>query len=185
MKELSLNILDIAQNSVKANASLIGISIDETDDVLSFKITDNGKGMTADFLSRVTDPFTTTRTTRKVGLGLPFLKMEAEMTGGSFSIKSKSETEYKEHGTEVFETKKKKSIDYIPLGDIIGTLCALVQGAENTDFIFNHKMPHGEVFLSTKEMRELLGDVPLGSPEVISWVREYLSEAYSAACAVD
>lgn len=185
MKELSLNILDIAQNSVKANASLIGISIDETDDVLSFKITDNGKGMTAGFLSRVTDPFTTTRTTRKVGLGLPFLKMEAEMTGGSFSIKSKSETEYKEHGTEVFASFNKKSIDYIPLGDIIGTLCALVQGAENTDFIFNHKMPHGEVFLSTKEMRELLGDVPLGSPEVISWVREYLSEAYSAACAVD
>ena len=185
MKELSLNILDIAQNSVKANASLIGISIDETDDVLSFKITDNCKGMTADFLSRVTDPFTTTRTTRKVGLGLPFLKMEAEMTGGSFSIKSKSETEYKEHGTEVFASFNKKSIDYIPLGDIIGTLCALVQGAENTDFIFNHKMPHGEVFLSTKEMRELLGDVPLGSPEVISWVREYLSEAYSAACAVD
>ena len=185
MKELSLNILDIAQNSVKANASLIGISIDETDDVLSFKITDNGKGMTADFLSRVTDPFTTTRTTRKVGLGLPFLKMEAEMTGGSFSIKSKSETEYKEHGTEVFASFNKKSIDYIPLGDIIGTLCALVQGAENTDFIFNHKMPHGEVFLSTKEMRELLGDVPLRSPEVISWVREYLSEAYSAACAVD
>ena len=185
MKELSLNILDIAQNSVKANASLIGISIDETDDVLSFKITDNGKGMTADFLSRVTDPFTTTRTTRKDGLGLPFLKMEAEMTGGSFSIKSKSETEYKEHGTEVFASFNKKSIDYIPLGDIIGTLCALVQGAENTDFIFNHKMPHGEVFLSTKEMRELLGDVPLGSPEVISWVREYLSEAYSAACAVD
>lgn len=185
MKELSLNILDIAQNSVKANASLIGISIDETDDVLSFKITDNGKGMTADFLSRVTDPFTTTRTTRKVGLGLPFLKMEAEMTGGSFSIKSKSETEYKEHGTEVFASFNKKSIDYIPLGDIIGTLCALVQGAENTDFIFNHKMPHGEVFLSTKEMRELLEDVPLGSPEVISWVREYLSEAYSAACAVD
>lgn len=185
MKELSLNILDIAQNSVKANASLIGISIDETDDVLSFKITDNGKGMTADFLSRVTDPFTTTRTTRKVGLGLPFLKMEAEMTGGNFSIKSKSETEYKEHGTEVFASFNKKSIDYIPLGDIIGTLCALVQGAENTDFIFNHKMPHGEVFLSTKEMREFLGDVPLGSPEVISWVREYLSEAYSAACAVD
>ena len=185
MKELSLNILDIAKNSVKANASLIGISIDETDDVLSFKITDNGKGMTADFLSRVTDLFTTTRTTRKVGLGLPFLKMEAEMTGGSFSIKSKSETEYKEHGTEVFASFNKKSIDYIPLGDIIGTLCALVQGAENTDFIFNHKMPHGEVFLSTKEMRELLGDVPLGSPEVISWVREYLSEAYSAACAVD
>lgn len=179
MKELSLNILDIAQNSVKANATLIGISIRETDDTLSFTIKDNGKGMTADFLSRVTDPFTTTRTTRKVGLGLPLLKMEAEMTGGSFFIKSKSETEYKDHGTEVFASFNKKSIDYIPLGDIVGTLCVLIQGAESVDFEFAHEMPQGEVSLSTKEMREMLGDVPLGSPEVISWVRGYLDENYS------
>lgn len=179
MKELSLNILDIAQNSVKANATLIEILIRETDDMLSFTIKDNGKGMTADFLSRVTDPFTTTRTTRKVGLGLPLLKMEAEMTGGSFFIKSKSETEYKDHGTEVFASFNKKSIDYIPLGDIVGTLCVLIQGAESVDFEFTHEMPRGEVSLSTKEMREMLGDVPLGSPEVISWVRGYLDENYS------
>lgn len=179
MKELSLNILDIAQNSVKANATLIEILIRETDDILSFTIKDNGKGMTADFLSRVTDPFTTTRTTRKVGLGLPLLKMEAEMTGGSFFIKSKSETEYKDHGTEVFASFNKKSINYIPLGDIVGTLCVLIQGAESVDFDFTHEMPQGKVSLSTKEMREMLGDVPLGSPEVISWMRGYLDENYS------
>ena len=131
MKELSLNILDIAQNSIKANAALIEIFICETDETLSFTVKDDGKGMTADFLSRVTDPFTTTRTTRKVGLGLPLLKMEAEMTGGSFSIKSKSETEYEDHGTEVFASFNKKSIDYIPLGDIVGTLCVLISGAES------------------------------------------------------
>lgn len=179
MRELSLNILDIAQNSVKANATLVRISIDETEDTLSFEIADDGKGMTADFLSRVTDPFTTTRTTRKVGLGLPLLKMEAEMTGGSFSIRSRSEKEYKDHGTEVFASFNKKSIDYIPLGDIIGTLCVLVQGAEDIDFIFTHRLPGGEVAFSTKEMREILGDAPLGSPEVILWLREYLSESYS------
>ena len=109
MRELSLNILDIAQNSVKANATLVRISIDETEDTLSFEIADDGKGMTADFLSRVTDPFTTTRTTRKVGLGLPLLKMEAEMTGGSFSIRSRSEKEYKDHGTEVLRRSTKKA----------------------------------------------------------------------------
>lgn len=179
MKELSLNILDIAQNSVKANAALIEIFICETDETLSFTVKDDGKGMTADFLSRVTDPFTTTRTTRKVGLGLPLLKMEAEMTGGSFSIKSKSETEYKDHGTEVFASFNKKSIDYIPLGDIVGTLCVLISGAESVDIEFTHEMPQGKVSLSTKEMREILGDVPLSSPEVIGWVREYLTENYS------
>lgn len=179
MKELSLNILDIAQNSVKANAALIEIFICETEKTLSFTVKDDGKGMTADFLSRVTDPFTTTRTTRKVGLGLPLLKMEAEMTGGSFSIKSKSETEYKDHGTEVFASFNKKSIDYIPLGDIVGTLCVLISGAESVDIEFTHEMPQGKVSLSTKEMREILGDVPLSSPEVIGWVREYLAENYS------
>ena len=179
MKELSLNILDIAQNSIKANAALIEIFICETDETLSFTVKDDGKGMTADFLSRVTDTFTTTRTTRKVGLGLPLLKMEAEMTGGSFSIKSKSETEYEDHGTEVFASFNKKSIDYIPLGDIVGTLCVLISGAESVDIEFTHEMPQGKVSLSTKEMREILGDVPLSSPEVIGWVREYLTENYS------
>lgn len=179
MKELSLNILDIAQNSVKANAALIEIFICETDETLSFTVKDDGKGMTADFLSRVTDPFTTTRTTRKVGLGLPLLKMEAEMTGGSFSIKSKSEAEYEDHGTEVFASFNKKSIDYIPLGDIVGTLCVLISGAESVDIEFTHEMPQGKVSLSTKEMRKILGDVPLSSPEVIGWVREYLTENYS------
>ena len=171
MKELSLNILDIAQNSIKANAALIEIFICETDETLSFTVKDDGKGMTA--------PFTTTRTTRKVGLGLPLLKMEAEMTGGSFSIKSKSETEYEDHGTEVFASFNKKSIDYIPLGDIVGTLCVLISGAESVDIEFTHEMPQGKVSLSTKEMREILGDVPLSSPEVIGWVREYLTENYS------
>ena len=94
MKELSLNILDIAQNSVKARATLVEIIIEEKGDVLSFEIIDDGCGMSAEFLKNVTNPFTTTRKTRSVGLGLPFLKMEAEMTGGSFDISSKSENEY-------------------------------------------------------------------------------------------
>ena len=85
MKELSLNILDIAQNSLRAEATLIEITLLEDEESLEFSIRDDGFGMTAEFLSRVTDPFSTTRTTRNVGLGLPFLKMEAEMTGGSFS----------------------------------------------------------------------------------------------------
>jgi len=135
--------------------------------------------MSADFLSRVTDPFTTTRTTRKVGLGLPLLKMEAEMTGGSLEITSRSEKEFPDdHGTAVTATFIKSSIDFIPLGDIVSTLCVLIQGAGNIDFSFVHTMPCGKVSLSTEEMRKVLGDVPLGSPDVIEWVREYLTESY-------
>lgn len=180
MKEISLNILDIAENSVKAGATTVGISINENDGFLEFEITDDGKGMTADFLARVTDPFTTTRTTRSVGLGLPLLKMEAEMTGGEFSVESRSETEYADHGTRVYAKFIKSSIDCIPLGDIVGTVCTLLQGhgGENIDFLFTHRIGEKEVSLSTVEMKEMLGDVPLSSPEVIAWVREYLTEGY-------
>ena len=89
MKELSLNILDIAENSLKAGATLVGIDVTEEKDTLTVTVSDNGCGMTEEFLKTVTDPFSTTRTTRKVGLGIPLLKMEAEQTGGSFSIMSR------------------------------------------------------------------------------------------------
>ena len=179
MKEISLNILDIAENSVKAGASLVEITINEDESLLEFTIRDNGKGMKADFLANVTDPFTTTRKTRKVGLGLPFLKMEAEMTGGEFEIKSKSAEEFDDHGTTVRAKFLKTSIDFIPLGDIVGTICTLIQGEPDIDFTFVHNINGQTVDLSTAEMRQMLGDdVPLSSPEVISWIRGYLTESY-------
>ena len=178
MKEISLNILDIAENSVKAGATTVGIHISENDEFLEFEITDDGKGMTADFVAKVTDPFTTTRTTRSVGLGLPLLKMEAEMTGGEFSIESRSETEHEDHGTRVYAKFIKSSIDCIPLGNIIDTVCTLIQGHDGTDFDFSHKIGEKEIALSTAEMREMLGDVPLSSPDVLAWVRGYLAEGY-------
>lgn len=182
MKELSLNILDIAQNSLRAEASAIEIVLTETEETLSFTIRDDGFGMTPEFLARVTDPFSTTRTTRSVGLGLPFLKMEAEMTGGSFSIESKTrEASPDAHGTVVSATFVKTHIDFIPLGNIIDTLCTLVMGAGDVDVTFAHRMPSREVAFSTKEMREMLGgEVPLCAPEVIAWLRGYLEDAYTA-----
>lgn len=178
MKEISLNILDIVQNSLKAGATRIGIFIDETETTLTFSVDDDGCGMSEAFLARVTDPFTTTRTTRRVGLGLPLLKMEAEMTGGTFSIQSRSEKEYTDHGTSVAAMFRKDHIDCIPLGDIVGTVCVLVSGIGEENILFEHRMPNGKVRLSTAEMREILGDIPLASPEVVNWVREYLKEAY-------
>lgn len=180
MKELSLNILDISENSVKAGASLTIIEIDETADTLSLKITDNGCGMSEEILKNVTDPFYTTRTTRKVGLGVPLLRLEAQMTGGSFNIKSVCESDDSvNHGTQVTATFNKKHIDYTPLGDVIETVITLIQGHPDRDFYYKHTVCGGEVTLDTRKLREQLGEVPLNEYEVIKWVREYLKEQYS------
>jgi len=185
MKELSLNILDIAMNSVKAGASIIEIRIDEsTDGFLTFAIADNGCGMTAEQVAKLSDPFFTSRKTRKVGLGIPFLKLAAEQTGGSVTIESRAEAQYPDdHGTVVTAVFKKDHIDFTPLGDIISTLITLIQGSPAIDFIFWHKVDcESEVSLSTIEMKQVLGeDIPLDSFEILDWIKSYLEEQYSTA----
>ena len=180
MKELSLNVLDIAMNSVKAKATLINIHITEDDELLKMEIIDNGCGMTADFLRGVIDPFCTTRTTRKVGLGIPLLKFAAEQTGGEVIITSKHESEYpEEHGTRVTATFYKKHIDFTPMGDIISTVTTLIQGSPDIDFVFLHKSNTFDVSLDTREVREVLGpEIPLSEPEILLWIADNLSEQY-------
>lgn len=182
MKELSLNILDLAENSVKAGASLTEILLEETGETLSITLRDNGCGMDAEALSRAADPFYTTRTTRSVGLGIPFFKMEAEQTGGSFSIASKPAAESPaDHGTTVSALFMKNHIDFIPLGDVVSTLVTLIQGHPGSDFLFRHAAPGGQVQLDTREIRDQLGpDVPLSEFEVIQWITEFLKEQYQS-----
>ena len=180
MKELSLNVLDIAMNSVKAKATLINIHITENEELLTMEIIDNGCGMTAEFLRGVIDPFCTTRTTRKVGLGIPLLKLAAEQTGGRVEISSHHELEFPEnHGTHVTATFYKQHIDFTPIGDIISTITTLIQGNPDIDFDFLHKSNTFDVSLDTREVREVLGDeIPLNEPEILSWVSDNLSEQY-------
>ena len=181
MKELSLNILDVAENSVKAGAKLTKIIIDETNEDLSLEIIDNGCGMTEEAVRMVTDPFYTTRTTRNVGLGIPLLKMAAEQTGGTFTIASKSEKQYPDtHGTYVKAGFIKNHLDFTPLGDIVSTVTTLIQGHPDTDFQFLHSASGKNVAtLDTREIRQILGDVSLGEYEVIKWIEEYLNEQYN------
>lgn len=180
MKELSLNILDIAENSVRAGASLTEITIEEDERLLTLIIKDNGCGMNKETLSAVTDPFYTSRTTRKVGMGLPLLKMEAEITGGGLEITSFSEDEYKEnHGTTVKAVFDKTHIDFTPLGDVKSSITTLIQGHPDTDFLFIHKMTDKAVTLDTRELRLVLEDVPLNSYEIIKWIESYLDEQYT------
>lgn len=179
MKELSLNVLDITENSVKAGATLISIELTERDNLLSITVTDNGCGMSEETVRTVTDPFYTTRTTRRVGLGIPLFKFAAEQTGGGITIESKQKTDgVEDHGTVVNAIFHTDHIDFTPLGDIISTLVTLIQGHPNIDFVFTHKTDRGEVELDTRELRAVLEDTPLDTFEVLIWIRESLKEQY-------
>ena len=181
MKELSLNILDIAENSIKAKATSVSILIDETEDTLSFEISDNGEGMTEEFLKTVENPFTTSRTTRPVGLGIPLLKLAAEQTGGNVEITSKHILEFPDsHGTVTKATFFKNHIDSVPLGDIVETVVSFVQCNPNIDFVFTHNVNAKTISLNTRELREVLKEVPLNNIEVILWIKEFLSEQYNS-----
>ncbi|MBQ8509584.1 MAG: sensor histidine kinase [Clostridia bacterium] len=178
MDELSLYILDITMNSVRAGATEIQITLAEDGEWLDFTVTDNGCGMTEEQVKRLTDPFFTTRKTRKVGLGVPFLTMLAEMTGGYVTVKSVSEKVSENHGTTTHARFGRNHIDFIPLGDIAETVKTLIQGSPDINFTFTHTKPGGEVRLSCAELREELGDIPLNEPEILTWIGDYLNEQY-------
>ena len=179
MKELSLHLLDVAKNSVAAGAEHISITLDEDQDGwLTIAIADDGRGMEPEFLARVTDPFTTTRTTRKVGLGLPLYRMTAEQTGGSLDIRSEVGK-----GTAITARFQRRHLDCPPLGDLAGAVALLIQGSPDIELTYRHTTPKGEAALSTAELRDILGDdISLAEPEVFAWIQDYLTEQeYEAA----
>lgn len=173
MRELSLNILDIAQNSIVAGASITEILVkeDTVRNELLIGIYDNGKGMTEEQVRNVQDPFFTTRTTRKVGMGIPLFKMAAEQTGGSFTITSQVGV-----GTKVEALFKTDSIDFTPLGDMASTISTIVCMNEDKDFIYTRKVDDREFKFSSADIKTILEGVPLSEPSVINWVEGYISE---------
>ena len=180
MKELSLNILDIVQNSITAGAEHIGIALlEDTDGKLRMTVCDDGCGMSRETLARVTDPFCTPRKTRKVGMGIPLLRLAAEQTGGSLSIESVSaDDDPIGHGTVTTAVFDTKHIDMTPLGDVVPTLITILQGHPEIDYVFLHDTPRHTVRLDTRELRAVLGDVSLASFEVLTWIGDYLREQY-------
>lgn len=173
MQEISLHILDLAQNSVTAGATCIAITVlEETRaNTLSVEIRDNGRGMSPQTLSRVTDPFYTTRTTRRVGLGVPLFKMAAQMTGGSFSVQSKEG-----EGTTVRGIFVRDHIDRMPLGDMNGTVTSLIYCNPAIDFVYTRGFDGKTFVLDTRKMRQVLGDVPLNNGEVTAFIREFICD---------
>lgn len=171
MRELSLNILDIVENSVKAEAKIVYIDVIAKDNVLTISIKDDGKGMSEEFLSRVTDPYTTTRTTRKVGMGLPFLKMEAEMAGGTFDIRSKLG-----EGTVVTTTFDIDHIDRPPLGDLGETMSTLISNGDEVDYVLHFVFKDTDFVFDTRELKAQLDGVPMDEPEVLLFIKNYIRE---------
>lgn len=173
MREISLHILDIVQNSVVAGATKIDVTVceDTASDKLTVKITDNGCGMTKEFLEKVIDPFTTKRTTRKVGLGIPLFKAAAEATDGSFGIESQLGV-----GTCVTAVFGYSHIDRQPLGDMAETMLGLFTSYENIDFTYKHSVGDKVFGVNTGDIKSVLGDVPFSTPEVYLWLSEFLSE---------
>ena len=171
MRELSLNLLDIAENSLKAKASLIEITVSVKGNVLSFVIADNGCGMSESFLSKVTDPFTTTRTTRKVGMGIPLLKMTAEMSGGTFHITSKEGK-----GTTTSATFQVDHIDRPPLGELEDSIITLITDLGESNLIFTYSVEDRTFVFDTREVRAELEGIPMDNPEVLVFIRDLIKE---------
>ena len=173
MPEISLNVLDVAENSTRAGASLVTITVDAdfAADKLTVIIDDNGCGMTAEQVQKVTDPFFTSRTTRKVGLGVPFFKLAAESTGGSFGITSQPGA-----GTTVTAVFVLSHIDRMPLGDINTTIHTLVVYHPETDFVYNYQYNDRSFTLDTREFRQVLGDIPFDTPDISAYIMDYLNE---------
>jgi anti-sigma regulatory factor (Ser/Thr protein kinase) len=173
MTEISLNVLDIANNSIRAGASLIEITVQIRRDLdaLTIIISDNGSGMSQEQLKQVEDPFFTTRTTRRIGLGVPFFKMAALSTGGSFKIDSTLGV-----GTTITAVFGLSHIDRMPLGDMNSTIHTLITLNTHIDFFYTYQFDGNQFTLDTREFRQILGGIPLNSPEVTNYIKEYLNE---------
>ena len=173
MKELALNILDIVQNSIRAKANEISVSVTESiaDDLYQITIADNGNGIPAELLPNVTDPFITTRTKRRMGMGLPLLKYHAGITGGGLTISSEIGK-----GTVMTATFSFKHIDRQPLGDIIGVLLLLIASNQEINFSYSHKTDTGEYRFSTEETKEYLEIDKLYDRNLLNDIGNMISE---------
>lgn len=171
MREISLNILDIANNSIAAGAKNIEIEVIYKGTTLFVQIKDDGKGMSKALLEKVQDPFVTTRSTRSVGLGIPLFKQSALSTGGSFEISSREGA-----GTAIKAVYETNHIDCMPMGDLASTLTTLLQWDAKIRWVFSYKVEEESFLFDTAEAKEILGGVELDTPEVLGFLKEYFMQ---------
>jgi anti-sigma regulatory factor (Ser/Thr protein kinase) len=177
LRELALHLLDIAENSVSAQAQNITVEVVEslTNDRFIMRVIDDGRGMDAEMVAKIIDPFVTSRTTRKVGLGIPLLKAAAEACNGFLTIHSEPGK-----GTRVEVEFQNSHIDRMPLGDLASTMLTLVIGSPEVHWMLNYKRDSREFLFDDEPIKQELGDIPLCEPSVLSFIREMLEEGISS-----
>jgi hypothetical protein len=173
MLELAAHILDIAENSVRAGARLVEIIIieDNAENLLSIEINDDGCGMTKDEIKKACDPFYTTKTVRRVGLGIPLLTDAAERAGGKLDLES-----IKGKGTRLKATFQLDHLDRQPMGDIISTLIILIAGNCDIDFLFRHRKNNRQFEMDTRDIRKEIDDISINHPQILKYIRNVLEE---------
>ncbi|MBR5230716.1 MAG: ATP-binding protein [Clostridia bacterium] len=173
MRDLSLHLLDLVQNSVRAGASLVTVKVSADEKKwITVSICDDGCGMNKELRERVLSPFATTRTTRKVGLGIPLMAQNARLTGGDVTIDSEEGK-----GTVLTVTLDGSSIDCLPLGDLAGTMVTLIgANPEKPDFVLICSSPKGEMSFDTRQIRQVLEGVSLNEPEITAWMLSSIQE---------
>jgi hypothetical protein len=173
MLELAAHILDIAENSIRAGATLVSIIIneDEKENLLSIEINDDGSGMSKEEIKKVFDPFYTTKTVRRIGLGVPLLYDAAQRAGGNLHLDS-----IKGKGTKLTATFQLDHLDRQPMGDIIGTLITLIAGNCDVDFLFRHKNNDRQFEMDTRDIRKEIDEIPLNHPEILKYIRGVLED---------
>jgi len=173
LRELTLHLLDIAANSVSALSQNIHIEVveDTINDRLFMSVKDDGKGMDAEMVKKVIDPFVTSRTTRKVGLGIPLLKAAAESCNGWFKIESEPGK-----GTLVEVEFQRSHIDRMPLGDLPSTILTMIIATPEVHWTFRYRVNQEEFFFDDEPLKQELEGVPLSDPMVISFLRDYITE---------
>lgn len=174
MRELSLHIMDIAENGVSAGARLVSIEVweDRKNNLLRITVSDDGRGMPEEMVKAATDPFFTTRTTRRVGLGLSLFREASKRCEGEFQIRSREG-----EGTVVSASFRRDHIDLAPLGDLAGSVTALIMGNPDVDFVYVHKVDHRSFRLDTREVREALDGEAVNHPEVLKHLAGLVREA--------
>ncbi|NLK21497.1 MAG: sensor histidine kinase [Epulopiscium sp.] len=173
MKELSLHILDIVENSIRAEATSINVKIEEDihNNRFIFLVEDNGKGMDEEFVKVVKNPFKTTRTTRKVGLGISLLEEACKRCNGNLEIISS-----KGGGTKIRAVMMYNHIDRAPLGDITSTITNLIMSNPDVEFVYEHKYNDELFLIDTKEIKNILDGVPISDISIILWLKDYINQ---------
>ncbi len=177
MRELSLHILDVAENGITAGADCIQITVKEArrdEDILTIVIEDNGSGMPADKLQKPTDPFITTRTTRRVGMGLSLLAAAADRCEGKLDIETGPG-----RGTRVQATFRYSHIDRAPVGDMASTITTLIMGNPQVDFVYTHIIDDNDFVLDTRDLKEGPQDQSLTDPMLIYQLNQSIRNSLS------